>query len=104
MSFENHDVMKKPLDKCTKAELISVIETISGINKELDENVDEMRQLIHANAIEASKLLGRIKELEEENENLWLVIKKGLDLKEILDDAEDIASDIAKAMGKIKDK
>ena len=35
-----------------------------------------------------------IRELTEKNEILWKVVQKGLDLKEMLDDAEDIAEEL----------
>lgn len=92
----------KPLEKCTKAELIDIIQRLAVTNEELGKNNDEMRNMLKANAVEAEDFKLAIHNLIEENQNLWVVIRKGLDLKEMLDDAEDIAEDIRKALEKTK--
>ena len=88
------EVKGKSLSKCTKAELIELVQSLYSLNEELSKNNDEMRELLHSHNDRETIFIQRVEELKNVNNNLWLVIRKGLGLKEILDDAEDIADDI----------
>lgn len=80
----------KPLSKKTKGELIEDIKRLTTSNTELRSDVEEYRA-------EYMKVCQENGALHKEIENLWNVINRAVDLKEMLDDVEDATEELKDA-------
>ena len=88
------EMNKKHLMTLTKEELVTHLLSLNTLRLELTKNLDEYHVTNEHLQQTNNQLCAENKELTEKNEILWKVVQKGLDLKEMLDDAEDIAEEL----------
>lgn len=85
----------------TKSELLADMNTLLSTNAELTKNNDELRaQCVQYHNLLAMKT-SECEELKKMNKRLWKMIDMGVDLKKLLDDAEDIAEDLRDCVASI---
>lgn len=85
----------------TKSELLADIDILLSTNAELTKNNDELRIQCGQYHDLLAKKTSECEELKKMNKRLWKMIDMGIDLKKLLDDAEDIAEDLRDCVASI---